>query len=360
MAIGVVIGVSGRVLAEFPAFVEWHRVSFFPWLTRALQTVSGSFDGPIGEIGWVIVIAAALFGLLGFGSRAVAPLVLVTGIAVALFYAAWGIAYQYEPLGRRLSPMRADRANEEAEKARLVDLTRRSALLLARASAAAPDLPEDDVSSLARISAGLTAGFERIPAEIEAAPVKAVRFGAAKFSRVSFAMSRLLISGYFSPWTGEAQIDREMPRSLWPRVAAHEKAHQRGFARENEATAIGVLACLESPDPQVFYGGALGLFVALDREVDRVDRDARKAIWKLLPPRAVEQLETESAFWKSHEGRASDVSEKVNDTYLKAQGVASGVGSYGEAARLLLQAVETKTLNLGALLDSVEPPIREN
>ena len=35
---------------------------------------------------------------------------------------------------------------------------------------------------------------------------------------------------------------------------------------------------------------------------------------------------------------AGTVSEKVNDAYLKAQGVALGVGSYSETTRLFMQA----------------------
>ena len=71
-----------------------------------------------------------------------------------------------------------------------------------------------------------------------------------------------------------------------------------------------------------------------------------------------DRLEAESAFWKRHQGTASKVSEKVNDTYLKAQGVRSGIESYAEATRLLLQAIETPTLAIGPLLRSIEDPAR--
>ncbi|MEO8500180.1 MAG: DUF3810 family protein, partial [Vicinamibacteria bacterium] len=162
---------------------------------------------------------------------------------------------------------------------------------------------------------------------------------------------------YF-PWTGEAQIDADMPRTLWPRVAAHEKAHQRGFARENEASAIAIITCLASPDPTVFYGGTLGLFVGFDREVAHVAPEARQRVWGMLPARVVDDLRREAAFWKVHEGVAGKVSEKVNDTYLKAQGVKSGVNSYAEGTRLILQAVETKTLDLGRLLREASAPLK--
>ena len=160
---------------------------------------------------------------------------------------------------------------------------------------------------------------------------------------------------FFAPASrGEAQINASMPRSLWPRVAAHEKAHQRGIARENEATVIGVIVCLASRDPSVFYSGTLGLYVALDHELSRVDPVARLMVWASLTERVVRDLRLESQFWKAYDGLAGAVSEKVNDTYLKAQGVRSGVGSYALTTRLIMQAAATPSLNLGGLLRSAE------
>ena len=354
---GVLLGVSGRALAEFPSVVEWHRTEFFPRIASVLQALSRGLTFPIGEVAWTIVALLGLGSLVKFGSRAVAPLVFATGLILVCFYATWGLAYRYQPLSTKLAALPAA-TDEGASHATLRDLARRSGRLVAKASEAAPDWGDDDASVLKAISDALDPGFANLPPQFEAAPVKGIAFGPAKRSFISPVLSRLLVSGYFSPWSGEAQIDGEMPKSLWPRVTAHEKAHQRGFARENEATAIGVLVCLSSTDPRVFYGGTLGLFIGFDHELARVDPETRKEIWKALPKRVVDQLEAESAFWKRHQGTASKVSEKVNDTYLKAQGVRSGIESYAEATRLLLQAIETPTLAIGPLLRSVEDPAR--
>ena len=226
---------------------------------------------------------------------------------------------------------------------RIEALALRAALLVSQAaseSAASRD------ASLSSINAALREGYEALPERLEVSPVHARVFSSAKVSRVSFALSRLQLSGYYFPWTGEAQINGEMPVSLWPRVAAHELAHQRGFARENEATVVGLLACLASKDPFVRYGGSLGLFASFDRELRRLDPSAREAVWARLPRVAVEDFEREAAFWKRFDGPAATVSEKVNDRYLKTQGVRSGVQSYGETTRLLLQAAATPGIRI--------------
>ena len=356
--LGLSLAALGRLSAESTRLVEWHRSKVLPRVAAVLQPASGAVDTTLGELGVVLLIGGCLAVIVKRRTKALGPLTFLLGAAVFSFYMSWGLAYQYPPLAVRLAPF--SQLSEAASKARLLELAESSARLVSRAAARSPDFSGDSAELLRRIDAGLVEGFSRLPASIEASPIRGVRFGPVKFSRVSFAMSRLQLSGYYLPWSGEAQINAEMTRTQWPRVAAHEKAHQRGFARENEATVMGVLACLSSREPAVFYAGSLGLFVGFDRELAKADRETRRRIWALLPPRAVEDFQKEAAFWKSHEGAAGVVSEKVNDTYLKAQGVQSGVLSYGETTRLILQAIDTETLEVKALLkDSRKPEVPE-
>jgi len=333
--------------------VEWHRAFFFPRVATALQSVSGTAVSTMGEVGAVFLVLLSIVALLVRRARSIGSLILALGAIVFTFYLSWGFAYAYPPVSGRLAPL--PRSDDRASAARLVELAERSARLAGRASEGSVSFAGSDAEFLARINAGLEAGFGQWPASLEASPIRGVIFGPAKASRVSFALTRLQISGFYFPWTGEAQIDTEMPRTLWARVGAHEKSHQRGFARENEAALIGLITCLSSPDPTVFYEGSLGLFVGFDREMARLDPEARRRIWGGLNPRVVDALRLEAAFWKAHEGVAGKVSEKVNDTYLKAQGVRSGIESYAETTRLILQAVETPGLAVGRLLSAETP-----
>ncbi len=279
------------------------------------------------------------------GTRVIGTLVFLAGLLVFVFYASWGLAYRYPSLSARLvSSGTTYEVNPSA--AALADFAEQSAALIVRASLGSISFSPPEADFLARVNSGLNDGLVRLPEAIEAAPVRGQGFGSLKLSRVSFALSRLQLSGYYFPWTGEAQINAEMPRSLWPRVGAHEKAHQRGFARENEATVIGVLVCLASTDPTVFYSGTLGLFASLDRDLAVVDPQARQKLWTRLPKPAVDDFRQEAAFWKAHEGVAGALSEKVNDAYLKGQGVASGVGSYSETTRLFMQAIDKGLVDL--------------
>lgn len=341
LALGACLALLGRALQEWPAFVEWHRSNLAPFWAAIQQPVAGLFSGTIGEALAVLVVAGAIAGVVRARGRGLGSVFICAGALILAFYVIWGVAYRYPDLGSRLAPLPVDEMRPQRE--RIEALALRAALLVSQAaseSAASRD------ASLSSISAALREGYEALPERLEVSPVHARVFSSAKVSRVSFALSRLQLSGYYFPWTGEAQINGEMPVSLWPRVAAHELAHQRGFARENEATVVGLLACLASKDPFVRYGGSLGLFASLDRELRRLDPSAREAVWARLPRVAVGDFEREAAFWKRFDGPAATVSEKVNDRYLKTQGVRSGVQSYGETTRLLLQAAATPGIRI--------------
>ena len=62
-----------------------------------------------------------------------------------------------------------------------------------------------------------------------------------------------------------------------------------------------------------------------------VHTDARM-VWK----QGKEDLRNNREFWKRYEGKIDDISNEINNTYLKANGVSEGVKSYGKMVDLLL------------------------
>jgi len=60
-------------------------------------------------------------------------------------------------------------------------------------------------------------------------------------------------TGYFNPFTSEAQLKTSIPVFLKPFVVTHEIAHQLGYAKENEASFVGYLACKSSADINFLY-----------------------------------------------------------------------------------------------------------
>jgi hypothetical protein len=60
-------------------------------------------------------------------------------------------------------------------------------------------------------------------------------------------------TGYYNPFTAEAQLKTSIPVFLKPFVVCHEIAHQLGYAKENEASFVAYLACKNADDMYFLY-----------------------------------------------------------------------------------------------------------
>lgn len=145
---------------------------------------------------------------------------------------------------------------------------------------------------------------------------------------LSEAMSYTHITGVYTYFTGEANININFPDYTLPYTAAHELAHQRGIAREDEANFVAFLVCIESEDPYIRYSGYLNLYEYVASALS-AHSEAYQRVRSSLDPRIINEMRAYSAFFdKYRHSTAGKVSEKVNDTYLQVQGTV-GTKSYG-------------------------------
>src|SRR5450432_3552446 len=70
-----------------------------------------------------------------------------------------------------------------------------------------------------------------------------------KPSIFSIVGSYLGFSGYYNPFSGEAQVNTIVPPFAQPFTTCHEIGHQLGYAKENEANFAGYLSGRSSDDP---------------------------------------------------------------------------------------------------------------
>ena len=145
---------------------------------------------------------------------------------------------------------------------------------------------------------------------------------------LSEAMSYTHITGVYTYFTGEANININFPDYTLPYTAAHELAHQRGIAREDEANFVAFLVCIASDDPYIQYSGYLNLYEYVASALS-ASSEAYKRVYVTLSPEVIGEMRAYSAFFnKYRESTAGKVSEKVNNTYLQIQGTV-GTKSYG-------------------------------
>lgn len=136
------------------------------------------------------------------------------------------------------------------------------------------------------------------------------------------------ISGMYTYFTGESNLNTNYPYYVNVYTTAHEMAHQRGVAREDEANFMAFLVCIGSEDPFMQYAGYLNMYEYLYSAMSGA-RETRESIRETLDPRVRYDLACYSQFFdKYRNNTAAAVSNTVNNTYLKMQGT-EGARSYG-------------------------------
>lgn len=146
---------------------------------------------------------------------------------------------------------------------------------------------------------------------------------------LSEPMSYTHITGVYTFFTGEANLNVNFPDYTLPYTAAHELAHQRGIAREDEANFIAFLICMESDDPYIRYSAALSVYEYVASALYSADYERYAKSYYELPYNVrMERVAYSEFFEKYRENVAADVSESVNNSYLQSQGAKEGTQSY--------------------------------
>lgn len=153
------------------------------------------------------------------------------------------------------------------------------------------------------------------------------------FSRISSAMG---FTGVYFPFSGESNINIDAPGCLIPSTIAHELAHQKGVYAEQEANFVGITACISSGNTVYAYSGYLSGSIHLSNALYSADPDAWAELSSLLEGPLLTDWIDNNAYWASFRGPVEEVSSKVYDGYLKAQGQPLGIRSYGACVDLLV------------------------
>lgn len=159
---------------------------------------------------------------------------------------------------------------------------------------------------------------------------------------LSEVMSYMHITGVYSFFTGEANLNVNFPDYTIPYTAAHEMAHQRGIAREDEANFMAFLVCINSDDPYIRYCGYLNTYEYVASALYRADKDLYfKAAERMDQAVNLEMVAYNDFYDKYRDTTASQISGAVNDSYLQSQGT-PGTVSYGMVVDLTVAYYKTQ------------------
>ena len=300
----------------FPfSVVEWFYVAFI-----------------VGAAAWVVVLIyrlrtrpdkghTAYGGLLGLACLCLT--------AYGLYCLLWGVNYYadgfQEQSGIYAQPVTA----EELDRV-TTDFARRLTELadgVARDGDGVFAVPRDDIfAGSTSVYGNLSQEFPFLVRE-DRVPKKML------FSRLFSAMN---FTGFYSPYTGESNLNVDSPTMLLPANIAHELAHQRGIASEQECNFLAIAACLACDDPVYQYSGCLMGYIHLGNALYRADPDRWKELRESLPETVRADLRSHSAYWDRFEGLTAAVSQSIYDASLKSYGQTAGIQSYGTCVDLLV------------------------
>lgn len=168
-------------------------------------------------------------------------------------------------------------------------------------------------------------------------PVLGGVYGAPKPILLSKLMSQTEITGIFFPFTMEANVNVDVPDYSIPATMLHEMAHLRGFMREDEANFIAYLAGMRSDKLDLRYSSTMLALIIAGNALYNQSSDMYFEVREEFSDDVVKDIRANSQYWQQYEDTVvSTISNKINDTYLKANAQMDGVKSYGRMLDLLL------------------------
>ncbi|ONI45302.1 hypothetical protein AN641_00510 [Candidatus Epulonipiscioides gigas] len=161
-------------------------------------------------------------------------------------------------------------------------------------------------------------------------------YGRVKPFGVSEFLNYAFITGMYSPFTGEPNVNIAIPNMYIPSTTCHEMAHQRGYGFEDQCNFIAFITCERHPDPDFQYSGYLLAISYMSNALAAADFELLKSLNDDMPDGVKKDLDFGNAFWDQYRGETQEIADSVNNAFLKSNGVHSGTRSYGKVVDLLL------------------------
>lgn len=326
------------LLETHPLWIErWYSEGIYLWICRVMHPVFNLFPFSVGDVLYMVVILLIIYYFiklirLVFKKQFRLAGILALGVIISIqsamltFYVLWGINYFRPSAAERLKLPDSDYTTTQ-----LVALTK---VVIDSANATRARVTHADMlqsnKAIAHtainavlVLSGRSKNFLTYSPKI-------------KLSLFTPVINFLGTSGYYNPFTTEAQMNYAMPVFIRPFVACHEMSHQMGYGAEDEANFVGFLAGIRSNDRLLRYS-------AWHEAVDECMRDLMfrdtvlHAKMKLLVSPAVHaDFVAERDFWLAHENRINFISDILYDNFLKANNQPQGLMTYNRMIRLVM------------------------
>jgi hypothetical protein len=328
-----------------PAFTEklYSRL-LYPPMGKLLSNISGLLPVSLAELLVYAFVAVITYVLIRFiyslmksdsklqtALNSILNALCTISIAYCLFLLLWGFNYYRQPLAYSIG--------YTIEKSTVTDLKDLCASLIDKTNQLRTEVKENE-AGIMYLAGGFNGaakhadmGYQNLSVTY---PIFEGTYGKPKGIILSHPFSYTGIAGIYVPFTGEANVNKLVPDFMLPSTISHEMAHQRGFAREDEANFISYLVCKVHDDVDFQYSGYLLATIYAMNAMHEYDIEGFKELAAKYSEGVKRDFKYHSDFWKQYEGPTQELQEKINDTYLKSNKQADGIYSYGRMVDLLL------------------------
>ncbi|MBS1627036.1 MAG: DUF3810 domain-containing protein [Bacteroidetes bacterium] len=304
-----------------------------------MRIVTGYIPFSIGDIFYTIVLISVVYGIIKLVVRIIRKeaqwkyvgLRFLKFIRKLLwvyiwFNLVWGLNYYREGITAQLHLKVEDYSTEDLCNLTnlLIAKTNESRLAISKDSV----LPEQSLESIYR-QASNNYNFNNSYFSFLQYKNKDV-----KKSLYTFLAPYFGFTGYYNPFSGEAQLRDDVPRILIPYTTSHEIAHQLGYASETEANFVGYLAATNSSNNYFKYSTYLDLY-----RYARIELFMRNTVPdnnNKLDSLVKKDLRNINHFFLKERNNISGKVMSLYGMYLQANNQQKGINSYDDVISLLI------------------------
>lgn len=158
----------------------------------------------------------------------------------------------------------------------------------------------------------------------------------AKSPLNSVVVSYFGVSGYFNPFTHEAQVNYAMPALSFPFTYVHELAHQQGVGFEDEANFIAFVRLQHHPQAFYRYSAYLQTTLYMLGELRGMYPELSNGYQSRLSKKVLADIADERLFWSNYTGWINDLMGLFYNQYLTHNNQKEGIARYDRMTRLVL------------------------
>jgi hypothetical protein len=143
-------------------------------------------------------------------------------------------------------------------------------------------------------------------------------------------------TGYYNPFTGEAQLKTDVPVFTKPFIVCHEIGHQLGYAKENEANFSSYLAGRVSDNVEFRYSVYYDMYSYAMSDLFVYNRPCFIELKESEHPQVKKDNKTYREYLQRSKNAVEPVMSLAYDRYLKMNNQPRGKEAYNEVVGWLM------------------------